>query len=505
MEKKRIIIPEKITFEEKVKNFLKKIAILELKAENKQEIAITTKKYSTWDKLYWFEIFLSSSIATLGLIQNSVAVIIWAMLIAPLLRPINWVSLWISSGEKKALFISLKVLFLSILASIWMWYAFSFIVAIDIETSEILARTSPNILDFFIAIFSAFVAILSLQYSRLWESIAWVAMAASLLPPLAVVWIELYLCNFYLAWSSFMLFATNLFAIILIWIIIFILYWFSPHKVENQKIMMKNLFIVVIWILIISIPLFWSLVKIKENIIYKKDISNYLEKILKKENKNIEISYLEIEKNLKEKLEVKSVIKIPENVIFYKNLEENIVNSLSRKIGKDIDLKIELIRIANIISKENIIVDTNKQILIYSKDLIEKSYKNINLINILVEKKDWKKEIKIIYSINKKIILEKDYIKNIEKLILENFAQEKIIFNWLSLQEYNDWKEVKELKEIFTKQQELINSMQRENKKLQDDLVKKVEIEKNIVKLLKKYIDIKNKKIEEKIQKIEEK
>ncbi len=502
MEEKKIYIPEELNFEEKLKKFFERIAILELSPKDKQEIAINTKEFSKWDKLYWFEIFLSSSIATLGLIQNSVAVIIGAMLIAPLLRPINGIALWISSGEKKALFISLKVLLISIWASVLMWYIFAFLVAIWVETPEILARTSPNILDFFIAIFSAVVAILSLQYSRLGESIAWVAMAASLLPPLAVVWIELYLSNFYLAWSSFMLFATNLFAIILVWIFVFLLYWFYPHRGENQRFMMKNLFVVIIWILIISIPLFSSLIKIKENIIYKKEINNYLEKILKKENKNIEISYLEIEKNLKDKLEVKSIIKIPENVVFYKNLKENIVNSLSRQIGKDIDLDIELIRTANIISKENIKVDTSRQILSYSKNLIEKKYKNIHLINVFVEKKDWIKQIKVVYSVDNNKKVQENIYKNIEKNISSNFSEENLKFEWLSLQEFNDWKEIKELKEIFTEQQKLINSMQEENKKLQEELLKKVEIEKNIVKLLKKYVDIKNKKIEEKIDKI---
>jgi uncharacterized membrane protein len=57
----------------------------------------------------------------------------------------------------------------------------------EIETTEIMARSNPNVLDFFIAIFSAMVAVLSLRFTRLSESIAGVAMAASLMPPLAVV------------------------------------------------------------------------------------------------------------------------------------------------------------------------------------------------------------------------------------------------------------------------------------------------------------------------------
>gem|GEM_PF-5823746 len=183
------------------------------------------------------------------------------------------------------------------------------------------------------------------------------------------------------------------------------------------------------------------MIKIKENIIYKKEIFIYLDEILKKENENIEISFLEIEKNLKEKLEVKSIIKIPENIIFYKDLKENIVNSLSRQIGKDIDLKIELIRTANIISKENIIVDTSRQILLYSKELIDKEYKNIHLINISVEKKEDKKELKIVYSIKEKEIeekIDKKFYLEVEKNIRKKFQDERLDFNWLSLQEFND-------------------------------------------------------------------
>jgi uncharacterized membrane protein len=129
-----------------------------------------------------------------------------------------------------------------------------------------------------------------------------------------------------------MLFLTNLLAIILVGVFVFLLYGFSPHRQKNQKLMIKNLIFVIIAIIIIVIPLFQSLIQIKENIIYKENISNYLEQILKKENKNIEISSLEIEKNTKKLLEVKAIIKIPENIIFYKQFEEKIINDLNKKI-----------------------------------------------------------------------------------------------------------------------------------------------------------------------------
>gem|GEM_PF-4014378 len=66
-------------------------------------------------------------------------------------------------------------------------YIVTSVLGIQVENNEIASRISPNILDFFIAIFSAAVAVLSLRFARLSESVAGVALAASLMPPLAVI------------------------------------------------------------------------------------------------------------------------------------------------------------------------------------------------------------------------------------------------------------------------------------------------------------------------------
>jgi len=273
-------IIEDISKEEKVRTFFDKIEFLWLENDQKEEVVLKVKSDASWDKLYWIEIFLSSIIAALWLIQNSVAVIIWAMLIAPLLRPINWVAFAIARWAHKFFLIAFRVLLLSIIASISMWILVAFLVWLDVETTEIIARSSPNIIDFFIAIFSAMVAVMSLRFVRLWESIAWVAMAASLMPPLVVVWIELAMMNFALAWWAMMLFVTNLVAIIMVWTIFFWLYWFTPHIEKQQKSMYKWLTFVIILIIIIMIPLVWSFKKIRENIKISKDVKVYLNTII---------------------------------------------------------------------------------------------------------------------------------------------------------------------------------------------------------------------------------
>lgn len=348
--KKVTWIKQELTKEEKVSNFFNKIEFLSLENDKKELVALKVKNDSIWDKLYWIEIFLSSIIAALWLLQNSVAVVIWAMLIAPLLRPINWVSFAIARWAQKFFAIALKVLFYSILASILLWALVSFVAWVDINTKEILARSSPNVIDFFIAIFSAMVAVMSLRFTRLWESIAWVAMAASLMPPLAVVWIAIPALNFDLAFWAMMLFLTNLVAIIIVSTIFFWLYWFTPHVEKQQKYMFKRFMLVIISIIIILIPLISSFITIREETKISNEIRTFLTEEISSEIKHFSISDIKIESIKSDLIVVKTTIKLPENTDLTAVLEK--VNSdLSYKFWKTVEIDLELIRVISIVSK----------------------------------------------------------------------------------------------------------------------------------------------------------
>ncbi len=348
--KKVTWIKTELTKEEKVSNFFDKIEFLSMKNDQKELVALKVKSDSLWDKLYWIEIILSSLIAALWLLQNSVAVVIWAMLIAPLLRPINGVAFAIARWAQKFFAIAFKVLFFSILASILMWALVSFIAWVNIETQEILARSSPNIIDFFIAIFSAMVAVMSLRFKRLGESIAGVAMAASLMPPLAVVWIALATLNYELASGAMMLFLTNLVAIIIVSTIFFWLYWFTPHIEKQQKYMFKRLIFVIVSIVIILIPLISTFVAIREEVRISWEIKDYLTTTIWSEIKHFSIASIEISSLKKDRVVVKTTITLPENRDLTKILEE-INSDLSKTIWKTVEIDLEIIRVISITSK----------------------------------------------------------------------------------------------------------------------------------------------------------
>ena len=350
-EKKDTSIKPELTKAEKIASFFDKIEFLSMENDQKELVALKVKSDSLWDKLYWIEIFLSSTIAALWLLQNSVAVVIWAMLIAPLLRPINWVSFAIARWAQKFFTIALKVLVFSIILSILMWAIVSYIAWVDIQTQEIIARSSPNVIDFFIAIFSAMVAVMSLRFTRLWESIAWVAMAASLMPPLAVVWIALAVFNYNLAAWAMMLFLTNLVAIIIVSTIFFWLYWFTPHIEKQQKYMFKRLIFVVISIVIILIPLISTFINIREQHKISDEIRTILLTEISSEVSHFSISNIKIISIKKDKILVKTTVKIPENTDLTSILEK-MNTDLSKQLGKTVEIDLEIIRVISITSRK---------------------------------------------------------------------------------------------------------------------------------------------------------
>ena len=100
---------------------------------------------------YWLEIVFSAGIATFGLVLNSPAVIIGAMLISPLMGPIMATGLSLAVGD---LYLSIKAvanLVVSIAMAIALSAFFVWLLPFHSATGEILARTNPNLLDLGIA------------------------------------------------------------------------------------------------------------------------------------------------------------------------------------------------------------------------------------------------------------------------------------------------------------------------------------------------------------------
>ena len=195
------------------------------------------------DLVYWLQIFFSAGIATLGLVLNSPAVIIGAMLISPLMNPILSSGLALASGD---LVLGLRAafnLFLSCAGAI----AFAVLLVVLLPfrelTVEIAARTQPNVLDLLIALFSGAVGSVAIcrEVKGVVTSIPGVAIAVALMPPLCVVGYGIGLffvldtaTGWRVASGGGLLFLTNLVAITLTAMLVFVALRIDTPYVRTQ-------------------------------------------------------------------------------------------------------------------------------------------------------------------------------------------------------------------------------------------------------------------------------
>lgn len=204
---------------------------------------------------------LAASIALFGLLQNSAAVIIGAMLVAPLMSPILAMSHSIVRGQTKILRRATESTLNGVVLAITVGALVSLLlVSIGIPippTNEILARTQPNILDLLVALASGAAAAYAISRSEVSAALPGVAIAAALVPPLSVVGYGLGTAQFDFAAGSLMLFLTNLAAIILAAAVVFLLLGIRPPVRDDSDEQARfGLKMAIVALILIAIPLF---------------------------------------------------------------------------------------------------------------------------------------------------------------------------------------------------------------------------------------------------------
>jgi uncharacterized hydrophobic protein (TIGR00271 family) len=178
---------------------------------------------SEWVPFLWrfsVLIVLSTLIATLGLVEDSVAVIIGAMLVAPLMTPILTVAAALALSDIRHLARGIGVLLYGIVLAVGVAWIVTRTLLRDLTVAsdlpgEVLARTNPSLLDLGVAIAAGLAGGYVLTHPRAVSSAAGVAIAVALVPPLATVGISIAVSVADDARGAALLFATNLVAIVL--------------------------------------------------------------------------------------------------------------------------------------------------------------------------------------------------------------------------------------------------------------------------------------------------
>ena len=183
---------------------------------------------------FYSMIVLSSAIASLGLILDSAAVIIGAMLVAPLMAAIIGMGMAIIHGDIKFLKITTTAVLKGALLAILTGFIFGLINFHGNATAQMLQRTSPSILDLVVAIISGVAAAYAMCRKNVSSSLPGVAIAVALVPPLTTVGVCLSIGFWSLSLGALKLFLSNMVGIVFASALVFASFGFKPN-LDNTK------------------------------------------------------------------------------------------------------------------------------------------------------------------------------------------------------------------------------------------------------------------------------
>ena len=171
---------------------------------------------SRWNANFIAMLSLASAIATLGLMQNSPAVVIGSMLLAPMMTPMIGAGLALAQANWSLARLCAKSIALGFLLTLAVSYVVGEVApARETLSPEVLSRGSPNVLDLMIALFAAIAATIAMARPGIAGAVAGVAIATALVPPICAIGISLSLEKFQNALGALILFSTNLVAIVI--------------------------------------------------------------------------------------------------------------------------------------------------------------------------------------------------------------------------------------------------------------------------------------------------
>jgi uncharacterized hydrophobic protein (TIGR00271 family) len=204
--------------------------------EQLQQLQTELLAESTLDSAYIILIISSCAIATLGLLSNSAAVIIGAMIIAPLMLPIRGLAFGalqadITLFRKGLIAVAVGTLLAVAIASTLGW-----LVGLPSYGSEVLARSRPTLLDLGIAVVAGGISGYAKIETKISGSLAGTAIAVALMPPVCVIGLGLAQGNWSLSFGATLLYLTNLLGIALSCMVTFVVAGYTSMARARQPL-----------------------------------------------------------------------------------------------------------------------------------------------------------------------------------------------------------------------------------------------------------------------------
>jgi uncharacterized hydrophobic protein (TIGR00341 family) len=229
---------------------------------NREELYVGVGDSSKLTKVYLVTVALSVIVASIGLVKDNVAVIIGAMVIAPLLGPNMALSLATTLADAKLARLSLRTLAVGIVLTTALALAFGYALDVDPTTTEIASRTNVGLGDVGLALASGSAGALFLTIG-ISTALVGVMLAVAILPPLVTFGLLIGSGDFDLAVDAILLFSANLICVNLAGVITFVAQGVRPRAWwEADKAKKLTVWAITIWCALLTLLMilivFWG-------------------------------------------------------------------------------------------------------------------------------------------------------------------------------------------------------------------------------------------------------
>ena len=195
---------------------------------SREELYVDLADATKLSKVYVTMVILSAIVATIGVLTDNLAVVIGAMVIAPLLGPNVALSLATTLGDGNLARTALKASVVGIGLALALSFCVGFFLDVDPSIHEIATRTDVGLGDIVIALAAGAAGALAFT-SGVPATLVGVMVAVALLPPLVTFGLLLGSKFLQLAWGALLLFLTNFISINLSGVICFLFQGVSPR------------------------------------------------------------------------------------------------------------------------------------------------------------------------------------------------------------------------------------------------------------------------------------
>jgi uncharacterized hydrophobic protein (TIGR00271 family) len=321
--------------------------------ERRGEVQIQMRESSHPDFGFFLLVVLSCTIATMGLLTNSAAIIIGAMLVAPLMSPILGIGLASITGDGNLLRDGASGLargaVLAVLISFLLTWAnahMPFIILQELP-AEVLARTRPSPIDLTVALAGGLAAAFALVQPNLSAALPGVAIATALMPPLCAIGVGLakqqwvvagaVMGRWEVAGGALLLFITNAVTIAFAATLVFFVMGFSPRPRNSMTQLPRSLVASAFLTVTLIFPLTYLSVRFVQQALESGQIESVVNDEVRRTN-GAELVDMRLDRTgqtLNMKLTVRTIklLQYEDSV----NLQENIASRLQKPVALELN------------------------------------------------------------------------------------------------------------------------------------------------------------------------